>query len=218
MHPVLSVLLRAARNEFPPVDGGITVLPPLHRGLEAVLAFTGHSLVATARSPEAVLAQGPDGYGSSLAPDFLRWLAGPTGSIGVIDATLVAFGTGGGTLPRRLDADDHPRVCHAREIREDVVVHGDDRGLITLGHGIGGRREMSVEVDRRAGPGHGRPLIEAALALTPSGEPLFAAVAPGNARSLRAFLAAGFVPIGSEVIIQPDPARGSSRPARPDVL
>jgi hypothetical protein len=29
---------------------------------------------------------------------------------------------------------------------------------------------------------------------------VFAAVAPGNARSLRAFLAEGFVPLGSEVI------------------
>jgi len=33
-----------------------------------------------------------------------------------------------------------------------------------------------------------------------SGEPLFAQVAPGNAASLRAFLAAGFVPIGAEVL------------------
>jgi hypothetical protein len=30
---------------------------------------------------------------------------------------------------------------------------------------------------------------------------VFAAVSPGNARSLRSFLAAGFVPIGGEVII-----------------
>jgi hypothetical protein len=32
---------------------------------------------------------------------------------------------------------------------------------------------------------------------------VFAAVAPGNARSLRAFLSEGFVPVGSEVIVQP---------------
>jgi hypothetical protein len=41
------------------------------------------------------------------------------------------------------------------------------------------------------------------LRLVPAGEPVFAAVAPGNACSLRAFLAAGFTPVGSEVIIQP---------------
>lgn len=28
-------------------------------------------------------------------------------------------------------------------------------------------------------------------------------VSPGNARSLRAFLAAGFVPVGSEVLLSP---------------
>jgi len=32
---------------------------------------------------------------------------------------------------------------------------------------------------------------------------VFAQVAPGNAASLRAFLAAGFVLIGSEVLIEP---------------
>jgi hypothetical protein len=52
-------------------------------------------------------------------------------------------------------------------------------------------------------PGVGRALIREALRLVPAGEPVFAAVAPGNARSLRAFLAEGFLPIGSEVIIQP---------------
>ena len=203
MHPILSVLLAAADGEFPPVDGGVTVLPPLTRGMEAVVAFTGHSFVATRRARDEVLARGPDGYGSSLAPDFLRWLAGPRGTIGVIDATLVARGTGGGSLPRRPDRDDHPRVLHARACRDAVVVHGDERGLITLAGGLGGRREMSIETDPSAGVGHGRALIEEALALTPAGEPLFAAVAPGNARSLRVFLAAGFVPIGSEVLIHP---------------
>jgi hypothetical protein len=49
----------------------------------------------------------------------------------------------------------------------------------------------------------GRSLLEDALALVPHGEPVFAAVSPGNARSLRAFLAAGFVPLGSETIIRP---------------
>lgn len=49
----------------------------------------------------------------------------------------------------------------------------------------------------------GRELIRDALGLVPADEPVFAAVAPGNARSLRAFLAEGFTPVGSEVIIQP---------------
>jgi hypothetical protein len=34
-------------------------------------------------------------------------------------------------------------------------------------------------------------------------DPLFAAVAPGNAASFRAFLAAGFQPLAAQVVIQP---------------
>jgi RimJ/RimL family protein N-acetyltransferase len=41
----------------------------------------------------------------------------------------------------------------------------------------------------------------------PRGTTVFAAVAPGNVRSLRMFLRHGFTPIGSEVVIRP--ARGS---------
>ena len=63
----------------------------------------------------------------------------------------------------------------------------------------------------RAGHRHGRALLHDALGLVAAGEPVLAAVAPGNAASLRAFLACGFVPIGSEVLIvepepEPDPA------------
>jgi hypothetical protein len=43
-------------------------------------------------------------------------------------------------------------------------------------------------------------MLAAARALIPPGEPVFGQVAPGNARSLRAVLAAGFKPIGSEVL------------------
>jgi ribosomal protein S18 acetylase RimI-like enzyme len=49
--------------------------------------------------------------------------------------------------------------------------------------------------------GLGRSLIRAAARLAPDGEPLFAQVTPGNARSVRAFLAAGYRPIGSEVVL-----------------
>ncbi|MGW5234262.1 hypothetical protein ACWEQU_18690 [Streptomyces nodosus] len=197
----------AADNCFPPVDGRVTVLPPLHGGLECSVAFTGHAVVATAMTEQAVHAQGPDGFGESLAADFLRHLAGPNGWIGVTDATLTARGTGG---PPRLaeltDADDHPRVRHARWLRTNVQVYGDERGLITLADGLAGRRELSIELHRAqdSSRGHGRSLLSDALSLVPEGEPAFAAVSPGNARSLRAFLACGFMPIGSEVLLRPE--------------
>jgi hypothetical protein len=203
-HPLLAFLTAAAEGRFPPVDGGVTVLPPLAGGWECSVAFTGHAVVATAHQADEVMTQRPDGYGASMSPDFLRWLAGPRGFVGVIDVMLVTRGTGRPTLPVRTDLDDHPRVQYARQYRSDVVVHGDQRGLVTIGAGLGGRRELSVEAAEH-NRGHGTALIAEAVGLVPEGELLFAAVSPGNARSLRAFLGLGFTPIGSECLIRPNP-------------
>ena len=190
-HPLLAVLLSAARGEFPPADGAAVYLPPLPGGGGAVVSLTGRVYLATGhRVPDL------DGFGAALRPAVLCALAGER-EIGTLDVTTVATGTGGGSLPVRTDLDDHPRVRHARALRESVQVYGDERGLVTVAAGLAGRTEMSVEV---AVPGTGRALIRAARGLVPAGAPVFAAVAPGNARSLRAFLAEGFVPLGSEVI------------------
>lgn len=206
-HPLLAFFLNAADGRFPPADGQVTVLPPLPRGLEASVAFTAHAVIATALSADDVHAQRPDGYGRSLAPDFLRYLAGRKGRIEAADAVLVGRGVSAPSrLPERTDADGHPRVRHARELRTDVRVHGDERGLVTLADGLAGRREVSIELDHpdSGTTGRGRSLLRDALTLIPAGEPVFAAVAPGNARSLRAFLAADFTPLGSEVILRPE--------------
>jgi hypothetical protein len=202
-HPLLRFMLDAADGRFPPTDGRVEVVPAAGRN-EAVLSFTAHAVVATAHDAADVRAHGADGYGGCLAPDFLRWLAGPEGWIDSIDAVLVARGTGGGALSERPDLADHPRVAFARQLRDDVRVHGDERGLVTLATGLAGRRELSVEVPRDGrNRGAGRGLVRDALTLVPAGEPVFAAIAPGNAASLRAFLAVGFVPIGAQVVIQP---------------
>ena len=215
-HPLLTHFRNAAKDVFPPVDGGVTVLPELRPGLACSVAFTGHAFVATALPPREVVAAGPDGFGGSLAPDFLRLLAGPAGSVGTIDVMLVAEGLGGPAArgPRN-EAEKHPRARCAPGLCEDVHVHGDERGFVTLASGLAGRRELSVELDAPCRvPGAGRGLLRDALTLVPTGEPVFAAVAPGNARSLRAFLAAGFVPIGSEVVIRPATAPQPRTPAR----
>jgi hypothetical protein len=204
MHPLLSVFLAAARGEFPPVDGNVTLLPALGAGLEATVAFTGHAFIATALPVADVLKQRPDGFGGALAPDFVRWLAGPSGWIDTLDATLVAAGSGDARLPRRHDLEAHARVQHARSLRSGVEVYGDERGLVTLATGLAGRRELSIEADAAGqGRGWGRSLLRDALGLVARGEPVFAAIAPGNARSLRAFLALGFKPIASEVLLRP---------------
>ncbi|WP_230396317.1 hypothetical protein [Streptomyces blattellae] len=209
-HPLLGYFLDAAEGRFPPVDGVVTVLPGLPGGLACSVAFTGHAVVATALPAAQVRAHRPDAFGGSLSPDFLRALAGPAGWIDVIDATLVRRGTGGtARLQPLADTDDHPRVQHARRLRTDVRVFGDDRGLVTLAAGLAGRTELSIELHRNAadGRGHGRSLLTDALSLVPEDEPVFAAVSPGNARSLRAFLATGFTPIGAEVLVRPDRTR-----------
>lgn len=201
-HPLHDLLTDAANGRFPAVDGAVTIMPPLAFGWECAVAFTGHAVIATARPAADVLARRPDGFGGAMAPDFLRWLAGPGGHVNDLDVMLVRRGTGTSTLAPTTALDHHARVQYARQYRADVVVYGDERGLVTIGAGLAGRREMSVEAithDR----GIGTALIGEAIGLVPEGELLFAAVSPGNARSLRAFLGLGFVPIGSEVLIRP---------------
>ncbi len=205
VHPLAAVLEAAASGSFPPVDGVVDVLPPDAHGTLAVVSFTGHAYVLADVDPGELQARGAHGYGGATHADVLRWVAAPGGWIGSVDALLVSRGQAGPVLPRRTDLDDHPRVRRAREHRRDVTVHGDDSGLVLLGRGLVGRLEMAVELFDPvafAGHGHGRRLIRAGLASIGLGTRCWAQVSPGNAASLRAFLACGFVPIGSEVLLR----------------
>lgn len=206
MHPLHEVLVATAKGIFPPVDGVVEVHPPVPGGAHAVVEFTGHAVVLTDRAAAELRARGAHGFGGAGHPDVLRWLAGPGGRIGSHDVVLVAAGTGagGGTLVERRDLDGHPRVERARRHRGDVRVFGDERGLVALGHGLVGRLEMSVEREELgAVEGVGRDLIAGGLGLVEHGALVWAQVAPGNAASLRAFLACGFRPIGAETLIDP---------------
>jgi hypothetical protein len=206
-HPLASVLRDAAAGSFPPVDGVVEIVPPDAAGTHAVVEFTGHAYVLTDRSRSDALFVGRDGFGGASHPRLLDALAGPMGQIGSHDMVLVrhADPADGDPLPETDAFDWHPRVARARHHRRDVRVLGDDRGLVCIGVGLVGRTEVSVEVTRvGVGGGAGRQLVLGALAVLPAGELVFAQVAPGNAASLRVFLACGFVPIGSEVLIEPD--------------
>lgn len=208
MHPLHEALVAAAHGEFPPVDGCVEVHPPGPDGVHVVAEFTGHAYVLTHRRSDDLLALGVDGFGGVARPDVIRWLAGPSGTIGSHDVVLVAtgrrrVGTTGG-LPEVLDLDEHPRVLRARRHRRDVRVHGDERGFVTIGNGLVDRLEVSVELlGAPAGDRAGRQLIAAGLALIDAGTLVWAQVAPGNAASLRAFLHCGFRPIGAETLIAP---------------
>jgi hypothetical protein len=202
-HPLRDLFIDAWQGRPPPADGTVTVLPAAGR-VEAAVAFTAHAVLATALTEQEVLKRGPDGFGGVQDAAFLVWLA-RGGLVGTLDLVLAAAGTGrGSALSETVDLADHPRVQHARQLRDRVRVWSDARGLVTLADGLAGRRELSVEA-AEPGAGRGRELIVEALGLVPAGEPVFAAVAPGNVRSLRAFLAEGFRPVASEVQILPDP-------------
>jgi GNAT superfamily N-acetyltransferase len=203
-HPVGLVLAAAVRGEFPEPDGSVEIVPPWQGGVEGVVALTGRAYVATELPADHVLARDVDGFGSALAPAFIGWLAGPGGWLDCLDVLVGAMGTGAGGPPRRDDLLEHRRARHARQVRGEVVVHADERGVVTVGAGIGGLAEIGVEVaESHRNRGVGRSLVADALGLFLSAEPVLGAVTPGNAASLRAFLAAGFRPLGAVHLVRP---------------
>lgn len=82
-------------------------------------------------------------------------------------------------------------------------------GIVIIGRGLARRREVSLEVAAEArNAGLARRLALSARALVPLDEPLWAQVAPANAASVRAILAAGYRPIGAESSFSGVPTAG----------
>lgn len=207
---VRAVLEAAVDGRFPVADGTVEVIPEAPGKAAAVLVFTAHSFVCAPVSPGWVRGQLPAGdLSAPLGAPFLLALADRIGArIGAVDAVLAqrADGRTPSVELRPLDEDEHPRVRRARRYRSDVQVWGTSEGggHVVLGRGVAGRWEASFEV-APGSRGHrsGRLLAESALALVPSGTAVFVQVAPGNAASLRTVLAAGYRPIGGEVLLPP---------------
>jgi GNAT superfamily N-acetyltransferase len=206
-HPLGRRLVDAANGTFPAADLAVEVVGPPPGQADAVVAFSGHNLIAAPVDPGEVRTHLPDDDpGGPMSAPFLAWLGTHLGSApGSLDVVLVAAGTGGGGagLARRDDADATGRVARARVHRSEVVVHADleGNGIVILGRGLAGRLEVSIEVpEAHRARGIGTRLARAALGLVPPDELVFAQVAPGNVASLRAFLAAGYRPICSEVL------------------
>jgi len=206
-HPLARVLSDAAGGVFPRVDGVAELMPPDGAGTRAVVSFTGHSYVLTDLRASSFGDLTLDGFGGATHPDVLLRVAGGA-AIGSLDVVLVRAGEGGSpALAQRTDLEHHPRVERARDHRRDVRVLGDERGFVTIGRGLVDRVEISVELlDHARGAGSGRQLIGEGLRAIAVDDLVFAQVAPGNAASLRAFLACGFRPIGSEVLIEVSPS------------
>jgi hypothetical protein len=206
------VLTGAVDGRFPAADGSVVVVPPWQDGVEAVVSFTGHAVVATTLPLEAVLAAGADAFGGATLPKLLTLMAGEDGEVECLDVLLGAHGTGGGHLTRSVALEDHPRAAHARHWRTNVRAYGDDHGLLVVADGVAGLPQLSYEVPpHHRDRGNGRTLLRTGLSLIPRGSPVLTAAAPGNAASLRAILAAGFEPLGSVQLVHPGPARSRKR-------
>ena len=211
---LLRLLRDAAGGAPPPPDGVVEVWPGPDGRVDAVLAFTAHHVVAAGVDPGLVAERLPDGdLGAPMSPGFLGWLGERLGSVpGSLDVVLAAEGVGGDPpleLRPVAGPDRHPRAARAARFRGDLQVwtDADGAGVVVLGRGLAGRREVSFEVDpARRDRGLGRLLVAAARHLTPPSEMLFAQVTPGNAASLRVVGAAGFRPIGAEVLFHRDGA------------
>jgi RimJ/RimL family protein N-acetyltransferase len=99
----------------------------------------------------------------------------------------------------------HPRIARALHYRDDVRAWQTPGGVVLLGRGVAGRYEVAIEVDPDCrGRGLGAQLATAARHLVPAGHALWAQIAPANAASVRAFLAAGFRPVGAEALLSRD--------------
>ncbi len=202
------ILDEAARDVFPPADGRVTVVRRHSPRDAGVLAFTAHSVVFTDEDPEWVRETlervGCDPLAAAMNPRFLTAFMDRTGCTNdTIDLLAVAPPLAGEpALPLVEVIDrDHHRVVRAREHRDDVRVWAVDGGVLVLGRGVAGRLEAAVEVDEGVRHrGLGRQLAGAARRLA-GGEPVWAQLAPGNARSLRAFLAAGYRAVGAEALL-----------------
>jgi hypothetical protein len=203
-----ALFARLARGVYPHADGMTEAMPRAVGAVGAVLAFTGHCVVAADVDLAWVAAACPPGrLTAAYSPAFLAALAERTGGRPqALDALLGAPAEDGQpelALSHTRDLDAHPRVARSYRMRADVSVYQteDGAGLLTLGRGLSGRWEAGFEVAEAArNRGLGRRLAAAARRLIPPGEYLFLQVAPGNAASLRVILAAGFIPLGSELL------------------
>jgi GNAT superfamily N-acetyltransferase len=201
-----AILAAAANGQFPAADGLATILPQPSGRDAGVIAFTGHAVVFADTGQDWLAARLPPGdFSAPLSIQFLHALSQRLGrSAHSIDMLACASPLAGRPDLELGDETDpaHPRIQRALRYRDGVRAWQADGGVVMLGRGVAGRWEVAVEVDPdRRSDGLGARLATAARHLVPDGAPLWAQIAPGNAASVRAFLAAGFRPVGAEALL-----------------
>jgi hypothetical protein len=214
-HPLAGLIADAAAGQFPAADGGWERVPPWRTGLEGIFSFTAHAVLALAPdlTDQRLAELGADGLGGGTHPRLITALAGPDGWIDSLDVLLSGRGAGpAGPLVERPDLAAHHRARFAAGLRDRARILGyPDPGrsaLAIVSSGVAGLTELSFELEPdRRGAGRGTTLIRDALRTIPAGRLVIAAVAPGNAASLRALLTAGFTPLGSMQLFRRAPGR-----------
>ena len=211
MTTLADILRGIEHGVFPAPDLGISVVPAPSPREACVVALTGHIVIAADVDPAWVAERIPPGdLSAPTNPPFLSALEELTGRrVNAVDAMLLAPALADPAERRTATADlselvghDHPRVERAWRYRDDVRVYGEPHGgLVITGRGLADRLECAIEVPESArGHGIGRHLATAARAVVPPVTHIWAQVTPGNAASLRTFLAAGYKPVGSEAL------------------
>jgi GNAT superfamily N-acetyltransferase len=201
-------LLAAAVEGRPPDADGLTDMAPAPLGARAaIVAFTGHHVVAADVDPRWVADWCPPwALEAPFGPEFVAALAERVdGRAGNLDLVLVADSVSTCDLDLRLATPDEidEALEGAPNPRRDVRMWRtpDRAGQLLLGRGLEGRWEVAIEVAPAArGHGLGRALATAARSRVGSGECVFAQIAPGNVASLRAALAARYRPVAAEIL------------------
>jgi GNAT superfamily N-acetyltransferase len=184
----------------------LTLLPQPEPRHAAVLGFTAHIVVVADVTDSWLAGQlRPGEMSEAFTPPFLGRLATHLGRrVPAIDLVVLAPPADGSPALdlTAVTEPDHPRVKRALRYRDDVRVYTTPGGVLILGRGFAGRWEVALEVEpSHQGRGLGRALAAAARHLVPAGRSVWAQVAPGNAASVRAMLAAGYRPVGQEALL-----------------
>lgn len=215
-HRLTEVLAGMAAGAPPPSDGRVDVLPslgPTHD--DVVLATDGHLVITTDLPAKEVHDRfRPSAYTEWCHPAALLWLCSRTGRTPGTSDVLFVGSRLDGPPPVELTASagDHPRLVESRLRRHEQHqwTTRDGSGMCSVARGGVGRWELAYEVEPRARRrGLGTGLAQAARHLVPAGEMLWAQTVPGNVASVRALLAAGFVPVGGETLLLAPPSAPS---------
>jgi GNAT superfamily N-acetyltransferase len=210
-----AILAAVAAGRYPPPDEAVTILAQPSDRDAGVFSMTGCAVVFADTDPDWIVAQlKPGDLSAPLSAPFLAALARRLGrgshSVDMVSCATALAGPPAPDMelaeltPTRADPT-HPRVARALRYRDDVRAWQTTGGVVLVGRGLAGRFEVAVEVDPEyRGRGLGARLATAARHLVPADATLWAQIAPANAASVRAFLRAGFRPVGAEALLSRD--------------